>query len=80
MILKITLEKIDSIVKENDFSDTAAIIGPLISSNFDYLSTKSKLKNVPKIAPLSTSPFVCSGGISVGHSERNFTKGNDGVP
>ena len=51
-------KKIDSIVNENDFSDTAAIIGPLISSNFDYLSTKSKLKNVPKIAPLSTNPVA----------------------
>ena len=52
------IKKIDSIVRKNDFSDTEVIIGPLISSNFNHLSSKSKLNNVPKIAPLSTNPVI----------------------
>ena len=52
------IKKIDSIVRENDFSVTEVIIGPLISSNFNHLSSKSKLNNIPKIAPLSTNPVI----------------------
>lgn len=34
------------------------IVGPLIPSNFDYVSNKKELINIPKVAPLSSNPVV----------------------
>ena len=42
-------------LRVNDFSKFDAIIGPLIPSNFDFLSSKRELISVPKISPLSTN-------------------------
>lgn len=42
-------------VLENDFSEVDALIGPLIPTNFDYVSVQTELKNIPKISPLSTN-------------------------
>ena len=46
---------INGLVRVNDFSKFDAIIGPLIPSNFDFLSSKRELINIPKISPLSTN-------------------------
>ena len=46
---------INGLVRVNDFSKFDAIIGPLIPSNFDFLSSKRELISVPKISPLSTN-------------------------
>ena len=48
--------KINEIINSFDLSKVDAIIGPLIPSNFDFLSTKTKLMKIPKFAPLSTNP------------------------
>lgn len=46
---------INGLLRVNDFSKFDAIIGPLIPSNFDFLSSKRELISVPKISPLSTN-------------------------
>ena len=46
---------INDLLRVNDFSKFDAIIGPLIPSNFDFLSSKRELISVPKISPLSTN-------------------------
>ena len=48
--------KLDEIVDELVTKRTDFIIGPLIPSNFDYVSNKKVIENIPKINPLSTNP------------------------
>ena len=57
-----TFDTQNSQIKLNEIIDSIAhhpldfIVGPLIPSNFDYLSKQSSLMDIPKIAPLSTKP------------------------
>ena len=57
-----TFDTQNSQIKLNEIIDSIAhhpldfIVGPLIPSNFDYLSKQSSLMDMPKIAPLSTKP------------------------
>ena len=44
---------INDLLKSNDFSKFNVIVGPLITSNFDFLTSSKKLINIPKISPLS---------------------------
>ena len=44
---------INDLLKSNDLSKFNVIIGPLITSNFDFLTSNRGLINVPKISPLS---------------------------
>jgi hypothetical protein len=53
-----SIARVNEIINSQDFSKTDAIIGPLIPSNFDYLSSKVKVSEVPKVAPLSTNPVA----------------------
>ena len=48
--------KINDIVASGSLDTLDLIIGPLIPSNFDYLSNQKQLINIPKIAPLSSRP------------------------
>ena len=50
--------KLDEIVDELVTKRTDFIVGPLIPSNFDYVSNKKVIENIPKINPLSTNPVV----------------------
>ena len=50
--------KLDEIVDELATNETDFIVGPLIPSNFDYISNKKVLENIPKINPLSTNPVI----------------------
>ena len=50
--------KLDEIVDELATNETDFIVGPLIPSNFDYISNKKELENIPKINPLSTNPVI----------------------
>ncbi|MDA8900701.1 LysM peptidoglycan-binding domain-containing protein [Flavobacteriaceae bacterium] len=50
-----TLQKI---IQEEKLETSDAIIGPLIPSNFDFVSQQARLQNTPKIAPLSSMPVV----------------------
>ena len=42
-------------VSSKDWRKTDAIIGPIIPSNFDYVSNLKAIENIPKISPLSTN-------------------------
>jgi LysM repeat protein len=50
--------KLDEIVDKLVTKRTDFIVGPLIPSNFDYVSNKKVIENIPKINPLSTNPVV----------------------
>ena len=50
--------KMRAIVKENDLSREDVIIGPLVPSNFDFISGQQQLSAVPKMAPLSAKPVI----------------------
>jgi len=47
--------KIKEVVNSQDWRGTDVIMGPIIPSNFDYLSSFSQVESIPKIAPLSTN-------------------------
>lgn len=48
--------QIKEIIDSKELESFDFILGPLIPSNFDYLSSHQSLKNIPKIAPLSSRP------------------------
>ena len=50
--------KLDQIVDELVTNEADFIMGPLIPSNFDYISNNKVLENIPKINPLSTNPII----------------------
>ncbi|MDA8948889.1 LysM peptidoglycan-binding domain-containing protein [Flavobacteriaceae bacterium] len=50
--------KLDEIVKELATEQTDFIVGPLITTNFDYVSSQKIIANTPKIAPLSSNEVV----------------------
>ncbi len=47
--------KIKEVVNSQDWRGTDVIMGPIIPSNFDYLSSFSQVEPIPKITPLSTN-------------------------
>jgi LysM repeat protein len=69
-----SITKINEIVGSHDFSKTDAIIGPLIPSNFDYLSTKTTLRDVPKVAPLSTNPVALRNAVFQSVTPKSFLR------
>lgn len=50
--------KLEEIANQEEVQKSDFIVGPLIPSNFDYLSKKPALQAVPKIAPLSANPVA----------------------
>lgn len=50
--------KIKELLDTKRLNDADFIVGPLIPSNFDFISDEPSLKNIPKIAPLSTRPVA----------------------
>jgi LysM repeat protein len=48
------LSKLGEIVESKTLEGQDFIVGPLIPYNFDYVSNEPSIKNIPKIAPLST--------------------------
>mgnify|MGYP001277702191 CR=1 FL=1 len=68
------ISKLNEIVNTHDFSDTDAIIGPLIPSNFDYLSTNTQVRKIPKFAPLSTNPVVLREAVYQSVTSKNFLR------
>ena len=69
-----SIAKVNEIVNNEDFSKTDAIIGPLIPSNFDYLSTKPQLRKIPKVAPLSTNPVALREAVYQSVSPKKFLR------
>jgi len=49
---------LDKVSNQLAASPPDVIVGPLIPSNFDYVSNKKELINIPKVAPLSSNPVV----------------------
>lgn len=49
---------LDKVGNQLAASPPDVIVGPLIPSNFDYVSNKKELINIPKVAPLSSNPVV----------------------
>lgn len=49
---------LDKVGNQLATSPPDVIVGPLIPSNFDYVSNKKELINIPKVAPLSSNPVV----------------------
>ncbi len=48
--------QIKEFIDAKNLSDLDLLIGPLIPTNFDFVSNQPSLKNIPKIAPLSSLP------------------------
>jgi LysM repeat protein len=69
-----SIAKVNEIVNTHDFSKTDAIIGPLIPSNFDYLSTKPQVRKIPKVAPLSTNPVALRDAVYQSVSPKKFLR------
>lgn len=69
-----SISRVNEIVDNHDFSDTDAIIGPLIPSNFDYLSTKAQVRKTPKVAPLSTNPVSLREAVYQSVTSKNFLR------
>ena len=69
-----SISQIHEIINTNDFSQTDLIIGPLIPSNFDFLSTRPKVSNLPKVAPLSTNPVVMRTAVYQSVTPQNFLR------
>ena len=69
-----SISRVNEIVDNHDFSDTDAIIGPLIPSNFDYISTKAQVRKTPKVAPLSTNPVALREAVYQSVTSKNFLR------
>ena len=69
-----SISKVSEIINTHDFSHTDAIIGPLIPTNFDYLSTKSQVRKIPKIAPLSTNSVALREAVYQSVTSKNFLR------
>ena len=69
-----SISRVNEITNTHDFSDTDVIIGPLIPSNFDYLSTQAKVRKIPKIAPLSTNPVALREAVYQSVTSKNFLR------
>ena len=61
-----TQNKKDEIEKQINLLDQSnidLIIGPMLPKNFNFLSSKMKLAEIPKVAPLSTNPVIMRKGV-----------------
>ncbi|MEK9603559.1 MAG: LysM peptidoglycan-binding domain-containing protein [Flavobacteriaceae bacterium] len=69
-----SIARVNEIANGHDFSRTDAIIGPLVPSNFDYLSTKAQLRKTPKVAPLSTNAVAMRSAVYQSVSSKKFLR------
>ena len=69
-----SVSRLNQIINTNDLSESDAIIGPLIPSNFDFLSSKSKLMKTPKIAPLSTNSVSMRNAVFQSVTSKDFLR------
>ncbi len=69
-----SIAKVNEIVNTHDFSKTDAIVGPLIPSNFDYLSTKLQVRKIPKVAPLSTNSVALREAVYQSVTSKKFLR------
>ena len=69
-----SISRVNEITNTYDFSDTDVIIGPLIPSNFDYLSTQAKVRKIPKIALLSPIHVALREAVYQSVTSKNFLR------
>lgn len=63
--------KIREAVNSQDWRDTDVIIGPIIPSNFDYMSSFNQVENIPKITPLSSNAVKKRNAVFQTHTQKN---------
>ena len=56
-------DEIEKQINLLDQSNIDLIIGPMLPKNFNFLSSKMKLSEIPKVAPLSTNPVIMRKGV-----------------
>ena len=56
-------DEIEKQINLLDQSNIDLIIGPMLPKNFNFLSSKMKLAEIPKVAPLSTNPVIMRKGV-----------------
>lgn len=66
--------RIQDIVSFNNLNYNDAIIGPLVTSNFDYLSSKKELIDTPKISPLSSNKVIMRKNVYQTLTQKNFLR------
>lgn len=69
-----SIARVNEITSTHDFSRTDAIIGPLVPSNFDYLSTKVQVRKIPKVAPLSTNAVAMRNAVYQSVSPKKYLR------
>ena len=50
--------KVQSIIRENDFSGYDFVVGPFIPKHFNIVSGQLQPENIPIVSPLTTNPLV----------------------
>ena len=66
--------RINEIIDEYDFSNLDAIIGPLIPTNFDFISSKKRLGSIPKFSPLSTNSINLNSSVYQSITSKEFLR------
>ena len=66
--------EINTQINTLDSNKIDVIIGPLLPKNFNYLSLNNKLKDVPKVAPLSSNPVIMRKGVFQSITPRSFIR------
>ena len=56
-------QKINNIISDIASNKSDAIIGPIIPSNFDFISRLEVISKIPKVFPLSTNPINMLKGV-----------------
>ena len=69
-----SISKINRIINNNYLLESDVIIGPLIPSNFDFLSAQQKLLKTLKVAPLSTNPISLRPGVLQSVTSKDFLR------
>lgn len=69
-----SISKINRIINNNYLSESDVIIGPLIPTNFDFLSAQQKLLKTPKVAPLSTNPISLRPAVLQSVTSKDFLR------
>ena len=66
--------EIQSQINTLDPSEIDVIIGPMLTRNFNFLSSKPKLEDVPKVAPLSSNPVEMRKGVFQSVTSKSFIR------
>ena len=66
--------EIQNHVRRLDSSKIDVIIGPLLPSNFNFLSSISKLKEIPKVSPLSSKSVLMRKGVFQSITSKSFIR------